>query len=208
MILHKFFGQIAYSTVNNLVWRLPSKQKTLYLTFDDGPYPEATAQILKILNEFKVPATFFISGHNLFRFRRKADSLDYTFHKLANHGYYHHAYTLRPPEVMKNEILLTDRLIRRLLGTPSTLFRPPFGIFGPGLNKGLSELGKDLVLWSVMSNDYKWEAERVNKFLQKQVAAGDIIVFHDSPKSWKTTIDVLPVFIQKAIKNEYRFLTL
>ena len=205
MSLHKALGNVVFPAFQNLIWRLPSRQKTVYLTFDDGPYPPVTTAVLEILRHYGVPAVFFLSGETLYRFRSALQTLDYTTYRLGNHGFRHHPYFCLSRKQLRREIRLTDALIRRVRGEASDLFRPPYGIFGAAVNHELEKLGKDLVLWSLLSNDFKWEASRVLAHLQKKLQPGDIVVFHDSEQSKQTIIKVLPDFIDFCIRNGYRF---
>ncbi len=205
MSLHKTMGNLIFPAFQNLVWRLPSRQKTVYLTFDDGPHPSVTPAVLEILRNYRVPAVFFLSGEALYRYHHALKGFTYRTHRLGNHGFYHRPYFCRSSARLFREICFTDSLIRRFWGEPTSLFRPPYGIFGPALNRALEESGKDLVLWSLLSNDFKWEASRVLEHLQGQLQPGDVVVFHDSRSSAKTIVKVLPDFIDFCIRSGFRF---
>lgn len=205
MILHKKLGHIFYPAFTNLVWQLSHKKKVVYLTFDDGPYPPATGPILSLLAQYQASAVFFLSGEMIFKYRHEINRLNYQGHKIGNHGFFHRPYLCLATAKISKEIQTTDRLIVRYLGTSAKLFRPPFGIFGPALNKILNKLNKDLTLWSLMSHDFKWDAWRVTEFLQGNLQSGDIVVFHDSPKAHYTTLSVLPEFLEFCKSRGYQF---
>jgi len=205
---HKELANFIYPAFTNLIWQLPKKKKVVYLTFDDGPFPPATAEILQILAEYRVPATFFLSGKMIFRHRYQLKSLDYENHRLGNHGFSHSPLIGLSKKKIYSELQITDRLLMKYLGKATPLFRPPFGIFGPAVNKIINSLGKDLILWSLISNDFKWSAERVREHLIENLESGDIVVFHDSPKSRKTTLKVLPDFLTYCQNEGYEFLVL
>ncbi len=205
MILHKWLARIVYPTFDNLLWHLPRREKVLYLTFDDGPFPEVTHQILEILKKFRVQAIFFLSGTSLEKYRKDVPKLNYQGHRLANHGYQHLPLVLQSVAALRQEIQRTDDLIRELIGPPSTLFRPPYGLFGPALLKVLKMSRKDMVLWSLMSYDFRWEAPKVLEFLKQNIQNGDILVFHDSPLAEKTTVAVLPEFLDYCLSSGYHF---
>lgn len=208
MLLHKTLGKIVYPSFKNLVWRLPRRQNTVYLTFDDGPSPDVTDQILKILAEFDAPATFFLSGKMISEFQGTPGKLNYRNHIIGNHAYSHDPLIFSSAGNITEEIRSTDRLISEAWGQASRLFRPPFGIFGPAVNRVLSQMGKDLILWSLMSYDFKWNAEKVLQHLRSNLHTGDIVVFHDSLKSAETTLSVLPEFLNYCRDNKFEFLTL
>ena len=205
MLFHKKFAHIIFPAFTNLIWQLPRAQKVLFLTFDDGPYPPVTRQVLDILERFRAPATFFLSGEMLYRYRHQLAALDYSGHHVGNHGFYHHPYFLTSEKKMSAEIRLTDTLIQNRLGETARYFRPPYGFFGPGLNRVLRQTGKDLVLWSLMSNDFKWSAERVFTYLKKNMESGDIVVFHDSAPSAETVSRLLPDFLTFCLNEGYTF---
>lgn len=205
MLFHKTFGRIIFPAFTNLIWQLPRPNKELFLTFDDGPFPPVTRQVLDILKQFQVPATFFLSGEMIYRYRHHLSALDYHAHRVGNHGFYHHPYFLTGEKKMTAEIRLTDSLMQDRLGVTAKYFRPPYGFFGPGLNRVLQRTGKDLILWSLMSNDFKWTAGKVLNHLKNSLESGDIVVFHDSARAAETLLAVLPGFLTYCRNEGYRF---
>jgi peptidoglycan/xylan/chitin deacetylase (PgdA/CDA1 family) len=198
-------GRIVYPAFSNLIWRLPEKINTLYLTVDDGPYPDITQYILNVLDCRKIPATFFFCGMIVNRYQKQLMKLDFKNHQIGNHGYYHYPFIFNKKKRMSTEIKLTDDLITKVFNIHTKLFRPPFGIWGPALNNILEDENKDLVLWSLMSNDFKWEPKKVYNHLIRNLQSGDIVVFHNSPKSKLTMEKVLPDFLDYCIEKKYRF---
>lgn len=196
---------IIFSAYPNLIWNLPHSRNTVYLTFDDGPYPEITRKILEILNYYNISATFFLSGYQMIQFSSELKKLKYDGHILGNHGYYHNPLFFSSKNSIEQEISATDSLIYKYFNQNVNLFRPPYGIWGPGLYKILNKMGKDLILWSLMSNDFKWPSKRCEEYLKKNLRPGDIIVFHDSPISNETTIDILSKFIEFCLSKNYEF---
>ena len=205
MLLHKVTGQIVYPAFSNLIWRLPEKIKTIYLTIDDGPYPDITTALLEVLGNRKIPVTFFFCGQIINKYQRQLKKLDFKNHQIGNHGYYHYPYMLTGKKRMLAEIKLTDDLISQVFNKNTKLFRPPFGIWGPALNNILEGENKDLVLWSLMSNDFKWSPPKVYNHLIQNLQSGDIVVFHNSPKSKLTMEKVLPDFLDYCIEKKYQF---
>ncbi len=206
MRLHKPLGRIVFPAFGNLVWRLPRPQKTVYLTFDDGPDPEITGEVLRILADSGAPATFFLSGEKVHRFRHHLDNLDYGGMQIGNHGFFHRPLFFLSQPVIEKEIRQTGEMISGIWGITAKLFRPPYGIFGPGLRRSLDDLGNDLILWSLMSNDFKWPAEKTLDHLKANLQPGDIVVFHDSRQSAATMLKVLPGFLDFCKSEGYQFL--
>ena len=207
MLLHKTLAKIIFPGYRNLVWQLPRKQKTVYLTFDDGPYPKAITPILDVLSEYSARAIFFLSGEMIQKYQKDLCQLDLNQHKLGNHGFYHIPLLFSSVKKICQEISHTDKLIYNNFGISTNLFRPPFGIFGPGLLRSMEVLRKDLILWSLMCNDFKWSPDRIKNHLEENLQSGDIVVFHISQKSYRTTLKVLPDFLLYCQNNGYQFKT-
>jgi peptidoglycan/xylan/chitin deacetylase (PgdA/CDA1 family) len=184
------------------VWHLPNNNNQVYFTFDDGPDPEITPQVLEILNSYGVTATFFLLGERIWNHRRELKSIDYQHHGLANHGYHHIPHILRKQNWYGNGLFLTDQLLQKKFGTTSPWFRPPFGIWSPGLRRQLEISNKILTIWSLIAFDFRWDSEKVLKHLKNKVRSGDIIVFHDNAKSRETVTTVLPPFIEYCQKQK------
>ena len=201
----KFFGNLVFPSFLNLVWKLENKNKVLYLSFDDGPTPGLTDTILEILEQYDIPAVFFLEGKKIAEHERMVKSWNFAPHKLGNHGYNHLPMILAGRNFLLKEIELADRLINTHFGAVPKFFRPPYGVFGPGLYHLLGNMNKDLILWSLMANDFKWEKERVYEHLVKNLEPGDIIVFHNSEESKTVVPEVLPAFLDYCFKNEYVF---
>lgn len=204
-ILYKFLAKPVYAAFTEIIWRRSNGQKNLYLTFDDGPDPEITPAVLDILKQYKVSAHFFLQGEKLKENADLLKKINYRDHHLGNHGFHHLPFIMKSPEKLKYEILETDRLIETHFGECPTFFRPPYGIWGPGLRKQLKLMKKKMVLWSLMSNDFKWETARVLSHLKNTVSGGDIIVFHDNQSSKKTILQILPGFLEFCQTSGFSF---
>ena len=196
MIAHRFLARIFYKPYRDILWRFPEEEKKIYLTFDDGPYPPVTKQVLALLKKLKVPATFFLSGQQIFTHRRELKKLNYIGYRIGSHFFHHIPVFGLNSKIVEKEIRLTEQLIEKYFKQEAQLFRPPYGIFNPALLKTLRKQNKRMILWSLMANDFKWSAENVLHHLTRSVRAGDIVVFHDSQKAEKVVLEVLPEFIK------------
>jgi peptidoglycan/xylan/chitin deacetylase (PgdA/CDA1 family) len=205
MIPYRYLAGIFYKPFPDIIWKYPPYENTVYLTFDDGPYPPATKPLLENLGELQVPATFFLSGENLFRYRREVGESDYNGHEIGSHFFSHiPALGLNSKKLLK-EINLTDELIYLYLKRLPRFFRPPFGIFSRKLFPALQSTSKKAVLWTVMAYDFKWEKNKILDHLHESVCAGDIIVFHDSPKTEPVLPEIIPPFVQFCRERGWRF---
>jgi peptidoglycan/xylan/chitin deacetylase (PgdA/CDA1 family) len=205
MIPYRHLAGLFYKPFPDIIWKYPPYENTIYLTFDDGPCPPVTNPLLEMLHQLQVPATFFLSGENVFRYRRRMVELDYSGHEIGSH-FFHHIppFGLHSKKLLK-EINLTDQLIFQYLKRLPQVFRPPFGVFSRKLFPALQSASKKLVLWTVMAYDFKWEKNKILDHLRESVCAGDIIVFHDSPKTGEVLPEVIPPFVAFSRERGWRF---
>ncbi len=172
-------------------WRMDSHVKAVYLTFDDGPIPEATPFILSTLERFGARATFFMVGDNVRKhpdlYRRVVEA----GHRIGNHtfnhmgGFKHTVATYSANAEKANELLHTN------------LFRPPHGWMRPDQYFWLGRKYR-IVMWDLVTRDYsKWmTAEEVLNNVKRYARNGSIITFHDSLRS----IDKLHYALPEALK--------
>lgn len=191
----------------NYLWGVPHS-KAIYLTFDDGPTPETTPQILALLKAYQAKATFFCVGNNIDKHPTIFKQIVEEGHSWGNHTYHHN-------DIKKESILDYKKSIeksknRMLLHSnqDTMLFRPPQG----RINKKYKEiLGIDhkVVFWSLLSMDHKatTTTEVCIRNLMK-AKRGDIIVLHDNIRTKETTLKSLEAFLKWATKNKIPLLGL
>jgi peptidoglycan/xylan/chitin deacetylase (PgdA/CDA1 family) len=182
------------------LWRMDRQEKAVYLTFDDGPIPEATPIILDILAEYKVKATFFMVGDNARKFPEIMQRVLDEGHRVGNHTHNHigglrhsvHEYSYNVEKA--NAYLHTD------------LVRPPHGWMRHDQYVWLSRKFK-IVMWDVVTRDYsKWmTAADVLHNVKKYTRNGSIITFHDSLRSVEKLRTALPLAIEWLIAQGYIF---
>ena len=202
-ILTRKLSELLLYPFPEITWRKSGNQKSVYLTFDDGPDPLTTPELLQILDQHNISATFFLLGKKLWEHRQKLNQFHFANHGLANHGYHHIPYVNRRANWYVNQIFATDQLLQKYFMKSSRWFRPPYGIWGPGLRRQLSKTGKTMVLWTLMTNDFKWESSRVYEHIIQNLRAGDIMVFHDNSKSIQNVRKVLPKLIEHCKSHRY-----
>lgn len=174
-----------------LLWEMPTQDQEIFLTFDDGPVPEATPQVLDILDQYAVKATFFCVGANVERNPALYHELISRGHGIGNHSYAH-----TPANKASTEDYLAG-IERCHQLAPSSLFRPPHGIINRTVAKRLRP-HFTLVMWSVLSGDFDPELspDRCLKNTLHYTKPGSIIVFHDSIKAAPRMLQVLPEYIR------------
>ncbi len=183
------------------VWSLKTNEKILYLTFDDGPTPQVTPEVLEILQHYNAKATFFCIGKNAKAHPQIVDQLIAEGHAVGNHTHDHlNGWNVDTQHYIKN----TQKAATSL---DTKLFRPPYGRIQSKQAKQLRKLGFHIVMWDVLS--YDWEAhiskERVLKNVISKSGPGSIIVFHDSAKAATNMLYSLPKLLAYFTEKGYEF---
>ncbi len=192
--------QIIQQLFSSLVWRLPTDEKVLYLTFDDGPIPIITPWVLEQLATYNAKATFFCVGGNV---RKHADvyrELLLQGHRVGNHTEHHmNGWMVYNREYFK-DVFQCGRIVK------SNLFRPPYGKIRP---TQIARLRKEfrIIMWDVLSKDYdpSVSGEECFQRVLRNAKAGSIIVFHDSVKAEERLRYALPKVLAHFFEQGYRF---
>jgi peptidoglycan/xylan/chitin deacetylase (PgdA/CDA1 family) len=180
------------------LFRIKGDGKNLYLTFDDGPDPDSTPQLIDLLTEYKIKCIFFCDGRAAEKYPELVKLIRSGGHSVGNHGFAHPDGWRISTERYMDDVSRASGLIK------STLFRPPFGRMKIGQYKKLRKKYK-IVLWDVMPYDFdkNFISERSLRVLKKKIRPGSIIVLHDKPSSGANKI--VGEFINYAISSGYRF---
>lgn len=213
----------------NLVWQLPTKEKVIYLTFDDGPTPEITDWTLDTLNAYNAKATFFCIGDNIEKYPEIFNRINAEQHAIGNHTFNHlkgwktktKSYienTLKAQEAIKLNTKISDSKLEEnaTLDLPKhqkseiknqKLFRPPHGRIKPKQAKQLQELGYKIIMWNVLSKDWdkNISKEKCLENVIKNTTSGDIVVFHDSTKASRNMQYALPRVLEHFTKKGFEF---
>jgi len=177
--------------LGKLVWRKNSSSKVIYLTFDDGPVPEVTPQVLDILDKYKIKATFFNVGENVQQYPELYAEVLKRGHKTGNHTFNHlKGYAVPIEEYVKNVQKASEYI-------DSNLFRPPYGRITYRQKKALKS-GYEIIMWDVLTRDYNRElsTESILNIIKRDSRNGSIVVFHDSIKAKNNVLSVLPLAIE------------
>jgi len=190
---------------------LSSSRPALALTFDDGP-GEDTPQILSVLKEAQVRATFFLCGANVERDPGMARRIADEGHEIGNHTYSHPRLLGRTPGKILWEIDRAQKVITYHTGRKPELFRPPYGLRWFGLFPILARQQIRAVMWSVNGRDWKTDSEQITQRVLRQAHPGAIILLHDGlppgeKGNRKATVDALPVIL-RMLGRTYRFVTI
>ena len=185
---------------------LPAEEKTekkrIALTFDDGPHPIYTPQMLELLKEEQVPATFFLLGENVELYGDVVKEIAREGHLIGNHTYHHVQVTSLSLDEACKEIQETSDLIEELTGTGTEYVRPPFGTWNEELEERLNLIP---VMWSIDTRD--WMTQNVDWIVREAVKHAkdhDIILMHDS---YQSTVDAVKRVIEQLEAEGFEFVT-
>ncbi len=181
------------------------RMKVVALTFDDGPHPQYTPQLLSVLRQNNVKATFFVVGElaqknpDLIRMERSQGNI------VANHTFHHYNLTRIPGPEVTTEWKLCQDAVQRILGETMRFGRPPGGDYNRQVVRAASQLGLTTVLWTDDPGDYASPGKKaIDTRLLRRVGNGGIILLHDGVQE---TVDILPEVIKQLRDRGFRFVT-
>jgi len=189
-------------------WSIPTKEKALYLTFDDGPHPEITAFVLKELKKYNALATFFCIGKNVLAYADTYKHILGDGHSVGNHTQNHLNGWRTPNDVYMKDVAEATNHI------DSNLFRPPYGkitLFqARNLRAAMKGKKAKVIMWDILSADFDETITPMQslQFVVLRASSGSIIVFHDSEKAFEKLNYVLPKVLQYFTEKGFKFLSL
>ena len=197
-----------YEKTGEIMWEIETKEKVVALTFDDGPHPKYTAEILDILAKHNAKATFFVVGENAEKNPELILRQYNEGHEIANHTFTHPLKTTLPK--LEIELKQTDDLIFSITGNHPKLFRPVEGQYTDEMIQNVVKKGYQVVMWSWHQDTEDWKSpgvHRIEKTVLKGVEPGNIILFHDGGGNRSQTVKALDKIINKLQKQGYEFVT-
>ena len=182
-------------------------EKLIAISFDDGPAEQYTPQVLQVLKEQKVAAAFFCIGKRIVENEVLFRTVHEQGHIIGNHSYSHGPlFDMLPYKRMLKDVQMTDVAVRQLIGLQPKLFRPPYGVTTPAMKKVMEKGGYTAIGWNIRSLDtIAVNDEKLLDRLIRLLRPGAVILLHDTQK---TTLSVLPRFIQAARNEGYEFVRL
>ena len=199
-----FYVYHGFGAQADIIRKNPNMGKKVVLTFDDGPSRDFTPQILKILAEKKVKATFFMVGAQVEKYPEVAQQVVDDGHEVGNHTYGHITVPHAPPTQLASQIMRTNLSILQHTGRYPQYLRPPRGLYDMRMRRIAMLMGQEVVLWSLSSQDWypRVNGETVAKRVIDRASSGDIILFHDSGSllgregsNRRPTVEALPTII-------------
>lgn len=184
----------------DLTWKIKTNKKEIFITFDDGPEPEVTPQVLSVLEQYSAKATFFCIGENIKKhpeiFRRVLAG----GHSVGNHSENHlNGWKTENISYFKNVLKCQRR-------HEFKMYRPPYGKITKHQASILKSRYK-IVMWDVLSGDFdqKITSEKCLENVINNAEEGSIIVFHDSQKAKEKMLYTLPKFLEQYTKKGFEF---
>jgi peptidoglycan/xylan/chitin deacetylase (PgdA/CDA1 family) len=189
----------------SITWRISTQEKILFLTFDDGPIPEVTPQVLQLLKKYNAKATFFCIGENIKKHPEVFKMVLDDGHSIGNHTYNHlNGWKTDSKKYLENVELCQSEI--RNQKSETKFFRPPFGRISFSQISNLKSQ-TSIVMWDVLSEDWKQNlsAEDCFEKVKRKAKPGSIIVFHDSLKAEKRMLPALEKTLQYFSEKGFRF---
>ncbi len=182
------------------LWRMDPNDRSVYLTFDDGPIPVITPWVVELLERYGIKATFFMVGDNVHKFPQEFMQVVEAGHRVGNHTYNHVKGLFTSTKDYIDNVDQADAFIH------SNLFRPPHGFLR---NAQYRELSKryQFVMWDLVTRDYSFRlyGEDVLANVKRYTRNGSIITFHDSMRSESNLRYALPRSLDWLLEQGYTF---
>lgn len=204
--MHRYFIKtpwLARKFFPDYIWQLPTTEKTVYLSFDDGPHPVITPWVLDLLQQYNAKASFFCIGDNVNKYPSVYQRIIDEGHAVGNHTYHHLNGWKTETSVYVDNIKQAAQLIH------SNLFRPPYGRIRSAQAKQIAVAMKTpnarVIMWDVLSGDFDQSYSGQQCFMNvvQNLAAGSIIVFHDSEKAFRNLEFCLPAVLHYLQNEKY-----
>lgn len=187
------------------VWDVPVADKTVFLTFDDGPVPEVTEWVLAQLKAYDAKATFFCIGNNVKQNPEIYTKIIALGHRVGNHTYNHvNGWKTDTVNYVENIKKCASEI--GIAPEKPLLFRPPYGKIKREQTRVLRNSGYRIVMWDVLSADFDQSItpEKCLQNVLENITSGSIIIFHDSVKAYKNLRYALPKTLEYLKINGYK----
>lgn len=210
--LYPFIYRVLQPSFPNCLWTGNTNSKKIALTFDDGPHPQYTPQLLTVLDHYQITASFFWLGVCVHAAPQIAKMVHDRGHWIGLHGYDHQNFPMLREQELKDSLEKTQAAIQSACNIPAQLIRdvrPPNGFFTPNTLKLLKQWDYRPVMWSVVPED--WVRPGVNTVVQRvlnQVQNGAIIVLHDGYCGGIDVAETTAALIPKLLEQGYEFVTI
>jgi peptidoglycan/xylan/chitin deacetylase (PgdA/CDA1 family) len=193
------------------LWSLPERRDEIFLTFDDGPHPPFTAQLLGLLAAQQCRATFFLIGEKARSYPSLGRESVAAGHVIGNHTMRHRRLRWQRHRTVHEEIHSAQRIIEDQVGKAVEYFRPPYGHLSPAIVKAAKSANLQIAMWSLMPGDFfRADApQAIAASILMNARDGDIVLLHDghrcAPATMAALREALPILQEKGFR--FRALT-
>lgn len=182
--------------------------KRIALTFDDGPHPKQTGQIMDVLDKYGIKATFFVIGVNVKNYPGIVREELERGHEVGNHTNTHSHASRLDPDSMRDQIISCEQAIRLQTGMTVKLFRPPEGAMNKDMRTLIKDLGYTNVLWSLDTRDWAHTSPKdISDYVVSNAKNGDIVLMHDYIGYNSPTVEALELMLPQLIERGFTFVT-
>lgn len=168
------------------------------ITFDDGPHPKFTLEVLQLLKKYDAKATFFCIGQHIEKYPAVFKEITSQGHVVGNHTFSHtNNFGFLNTQQVIEELEQTNDLVERTIEEKMNLYRPAFGVTNPNIKNALKEVGMQSIGWSIRSLDTTDRSEKVIlKRITKNIGKGDVILLHDTSSKTVHVLEQLLLFLK------------
>jgi len=195
-----------------VIWEARVREPVVALTFDDGPDPVYTPQVLDLLKRHGAKATFFVTGRRAQEYPELVARIVAEGNQVGNHGFEHQDYSLLPPEAVLAEVTKAEAVIRAVTGKRPSVFRPPYGAFAPSMVELLQQHDYQFVLWTWSTNSHdsvdNLTADEIANRILQGIKPGAIILLHDHGGDRGPMVQAVDRVLTELGAQGYRFVTL
>ncbi|WP_432412044.1 polysaccharide deacetylase family protein [Rasiella sp. SM2506] len=175
-------------------------RNTVALTFDDGPHPLYTPQVLALLKQYNATATFFCIGKNAEKYPALVQQIIADGHFIGNHSFSHKPHIgFNGTKCWINELKKTDTVLETILGEKPTLFRPPYGVTTPHLAKAIEFTNHTVVGWNIRTYDTSpiRHKDAMLKYIKMHTEPGSVILLHDTHQRIPYVLEHTLIYLQE-----------
>ena len=200
------FGASGEESISNVYHAHENAGMKIALTFDDGPHPRLTPEILAVLKKYDVPATFFLVGENVKNYPEAVEKILADGHELGNHTYTHGRVSEYGFFEMKREFEACESAIYEVAEYKTKLLRPPEGYLDGKIKAISKQLDYNIILWNIDTKDWAHTSpEIICKNVVDNISGGSIILMHDYISYNSPTPKALELFIPVLLAKGYQF---
>jgi peptidoglycan/xylan/chitin deacetylase (PgdA/CDA1 family) len=209
--VYPFLYRVLKPSFPQCLWNGDRNSKAIALTFDDGPHPQYTPQVLQVLDRYNITASFFWLGVCVNRSPAVAKAVSDRGHWIGLHGYDHRSFPLLSPQELQESLVKTQTAIYNschLLPAQVRDVRPPNGLFTPKTLKLFHQWNYRPVMWSIVPED--WVRPGVMTVVQRvlqQIKNGSLVVLHDGVCGGQDVAATIEVLIPQLLQQGYQFVT-